>query len=68
MELWTQMMTEGPGGITASAMTNVLESPDNYIKKMSNHAEHVDQLFIQMAATVLVQDIILLHVHHDTWQ
>ena len=66
MELWTHMMTERPGGIIWSAMTDLFESPENYIKKMSNHAEHVDQLFISMAASLLGQDIIVLHVHHDT--
>ena len=66
MELWTHMMTEGPGGIIWSAMTDLFESPENYIKKMSNHAKHVDQLFISMAASLLGQDIIVLHVHHDT--
>ena len=66
MELWSQKMMEGPGGIISSTMTDILRSPENYIKKMRNHVEHVDQLFISMAACVLGQDIIILHVHHDT--
>ena len=66
MELWSQMVTEGPGGIISSAMTDVLGSPENYVKKMRNHVEHVDQLFISMAACVLGQDIIILHLHNDT--
>ena len=66
MELWSQMVTEGPGGIISSAMTAVLGSPENYVKKMRNHVEHVDQLFISMAACVLGQDIIILHLHNDT--
>ena len=56
----------GDGGIIWSAMTDLFEFPENYIKKMGNHAEHVDQLFISMAATILGQDIIILHVHQDT--
>ena len=66
MELWRQMISEGAGGITSNAMSDVLGSPENYLKKMSTHGEYVDQLFIQMAATVLGQDICLLHVHQDT--
>ena len=51
MELWTQMMREGPGGIIWSAMTDLFEFPENYIKKMSNHAKHVDQLSISCPAS-----------------
>ena len=60
------MISEGAGGITSNAMSDVLGSPENYLKKMSTHGEYVDQLFIQMAATVLGQDICVLHVHQDT--
>ena len=49
-----------------SVMTDLFEFPENNIKKMSKYAEHVDQLFISMAATIFGQDIIILHVHQDT--
>ena len=50
-------------GVIAVTMSGVMGSPENYIKM--THDEFVDHLFIQMTASILGQDIILLHVHNQ---
>ena len=62
MELRRILRAQGPMGVIADTMSGVMGSPENYIKMMNTHDEFVDHLFIQMTASILGQDIILLHV------
>ena len=65
MELRRILRAQGPMGVIADTMSGVMGSPENYIKMMNTHDEFVDHLFIQMTASILGQDIILLHVHNQ---